>query len=217
MTSRPWVLLLGLVAMVILAGVVGKLASFLLSHEYHIPIRAPVGSADTTARDKGLADERAELEKQAREKPYEEAEYRAFPVVGSRVAIWIAAQLHLMFAAFVLAVPIFAFIIELIGWKTGDRRYDRLAYEFTKLLSVSFSLTATFGAFLTFMLIILYPKFATYLMSVFSPTFLPYVGLFLAEAFFSTASSRGCDRGCDRADGPTSGVENAPGHCLGAD
>ena len=107
-----------------------------------------------------------------------------FPVVGSRVAIWAVAQLHLLFAAFVLAVPIFAFIIEAIGYKTGDLRYDRLAHEFTKLLSVSFSLTATFGAFLTFMLIILYPKFTNYLMSVFSPTFLPYVLLFFAEAFF---------------------------------
>ena len=29
----------------------------------------------------------------------------------------------------------FAFIIELIGYCTGDKRYDRLAYEFTKLLS----------------------------------------------------------------------------------
>ena len=76
------------------------------------------------------------------------------------------------------------FIIEAIGYKTGDLRYDRLAYEFTKLLSVSFSLTATFGAFLTFMLIALYPKFTNYLMSVFSPTFLPYVLLFFAEAFF---------------------------------
>ena len=46
------------------------------------------------------------------------------------------AQLHLLFAAFVLAVPIFAFIIEVIGYKTGDERYDRLAHEFTKLLSV---------------------------------------------------------------------------------
>src|SRR5829696_789944 len=101
-------------------------------------------------------------------KPYEEAQYRAFPVVGSRVAIWAVAQLHLLFAAFVLAVPIFAFIVEVIGYKTGDIRYDRLAHEFTKLLSVSFSLTATFGAFLTFMLIILYPKFTNYLMSVFS-------------------------------------------------
>ena len=94
------------------------------------------------------------------------------------------AQLHLLFAAFVLAVPIFAFIVEAIGYKTGDLRYDRLAHEFTKLLSVSFSLTATFGAALTFMLIILYPKFTNYLMSVFSPTFLPYVLLFFAEAFF---------------------------------
>jgi len=119
-----------------------------------------------------------------RSKPYEEAEYRRFPVVGSRVAIWAVAQLHLLFAAFVLAVPIFAFIIEVIGYKTGDVRYDRLAYEFTKLLSVSFSLTATFGAFLTFMLIALYPKFTNYLMSVFSPTFLPYVLLFFFEAFF---------------------------------
>src|SRR5678815_4911250 len=84
----------------------------------------------------------------------------------------------------VLAVPIFALIIEAIGYKTGDMRYDRLAHEFTKLLSVSFSLTATFGACLTFMLIILYPKFTNYLMSVFSPTFLPYVLLFFFEAFF---------------------------------
>jgi cytochrome bd-type quinol oxidase subunit 1 len=117
-------------------------------------------------------------------KPYEEAEYRRFPVVGSRVAIWSVAQLHLLFAAFVLAVPLFAFIIEVIGYKTGDKRYDHLAYEFTKLLSVSFSMTATFGAFLTFMLIALYPKFTNYLMSVFSPTFLPYVLLFFFEAFF---------------------------------
>ncbi len=109
---------------------------------------------------------------------------RRFPVVGSRVAIWMVAQLHLLFAAFVLAVPIFAFIVEAIGYKTGDMRYDRLAHEFTKLLSVSFSLTATFGAALTFMLIILYPKFTNYMMSVFSPTFLPYVLLFFAEAFF---------------------------------
>src|SRR4026208_2161252 len=117
-------------------------------------------------------------------KPYEEAEYRQFPKIGSRVAIWAVAQLHLLFAAFVLAVPLFAFIIEVIGYKTGDPRYARLAYEFTKLLSVSFSLTATFGAALTFMLIVLYPKFTNYLMSVFSPTFLPYVLLFFFEAFF---------------------------------
>ncbi len=148
------------------------------------PAQAPAATATPTQGAQPSAAEKAEADKKAKSKPYEEATYRTFPVVGSRVAIWAVAQLHLLFAAFVLAVPIFAFIVEAIGYKTGDLRYDRLAHEFTKLLSVSFSLTATFGAFLTFMLIILYPKFTNYLMSVFSPTFLPYVLLFFAEAFF---------------------------------
>ena len=158
------------------------IATFLTNREYKEPYRAPAAVVDPTPRVEGLAAERAAAEAKAKATPYAEAEYRTFPVVGSRVAIWAVAQLHLLFAAFVLAVPIFAFIIEVIGYKTGDLRYDRLAYEFTKLLSVSFSLTATFGAFLTFMLIMLYPKFTNYLMSVFSPTFLPYVLLFFAEA-----------------------------------
>ena len=89
---------------------------------------------------RGWPTRRRRSEKADAAKPYVEAEYRTFPRVGSRVAIWIVAQLHLLFAAFVLAVPIFALIIEFIGYKTKDKRYDQLAYEFTKLLSVSFSL-----------------------------------------------------------------------------
>jgi len=146
--------------------------------------QAAAPTADQAAPAQSPPAGQAAAGQEAKSKPYEEATYRTFPVVGSRVAIWAVAQLHLLFAAFVLAVPIFAFIVEAIGYKTGDRRYDRLAYEFTKLLSVSFSLTAIFGAFLTFMLIALYPKFTNYLMSVFAPTFLPYVLLFFAEAFF---------------------------------
>ncbi|MDX1530721.1 MAG: cytochrome ubiquinol oxidase subunit I, partial [Rhodothermales bacterium] len=111
-------------------------------------------------------------------------EYRSFPLIGSRVAMWVVAQLHLMFAAFVLAVPMFALIIEFIGYKTGDQRYDDLAHEFTKLLSVSFSFTATLGALLTFMLIVLYPGLTDYLIKIFSWTFFPYVLLFFLEAIF---------------------------------
>ncbi len=114
--------------------------------------------------------------------------HKVFPIFGekvtSRVAIWVVAQLHLYLAAFVLAVPMFALIIEFIGYKTKDKKYDNLAHEFTKLLSVSFSLTATFGAILTFMLFILYPKFAQYLSSVFGPTFFFYLALFFGEAGF---------------------------------
>jgi cytochrome d ubiquinol oxidase subunit I len=184
--NRKLLVLLGLVAALVLFAAAVQTAPALVSRgEYNGPSRArPATLDDVTPAAEGPAAQQADAKTKAQDKPYEEAEYRRFPVVGSRVAIWAVAQLHLLFAAFVLAVPIFAFIIELIGYKTGDLRYDRLAYEFTKLLSVSFSLTATFGAFLTFMLIILYPKFTNYLMSVFSPTFLPYVLLFFAEAFF---------------------------------
>ena len=182
--NRKLLFVLGPVTGLVMFGAVLMVATFLTNREYKEPYRAPAAVVDPTPRAAGLEAERAAAEASARAKPYVEAEYRAFPVVGSRVAIWAVAQLHLLFAAFVLAVPIFAVLIEAIGYKTGDKRYDRLAYEFTKLLSVSFSLTATFGAFLTFMLIALYPKFTNYLMSVFSPTFLPYVLLFFLEAFF---------------------------------
>ena len=65
--------------------------------------------------------------------------YHAFPLIGSRVAVWIAAQVHLMFAAFVLGVPMFAVIVELVGILVGDRRYDDLAREFTKLVTLAAS------------------------------------------------------------------------------
>jgi cytochrome d ubiquinol oxidase subunit I len=183
--NRKLLILVGPVAGIVMFVAVVWIATLFVSHnEYRDAYRAPAATADTTPRAEGVAAEQAAAETKAKATPYAEAEYRTFPVVGSRVAIWAVAQLHLLFAAFVLAVPIFAFIVEAIGYKTGDLRYDRLAHEFTKLLSVSFSLTATFGAFLTFMLIALYPKFTNYLMSVFSPTFLPYVLLFFAEAFF---------------------------------
>src|SRR5215207_5991216 len=184
MKNRKLLVLLGPVLGLLMFAAAVKMASVLMSTEYKEPYGAPAASVDPTPRAEGAAADKADAEKKAQATPYVEAEYRRFPVVGSRVAIWMVAQLHLLFAAFVLAIPIFALIVEAIGYWTKDKRYDRLAHEFAKLLSVSFSLTATFGACLTFMLIILYPKFTNYMMSVFSPTFLPYVLLFFFEAFF---------------------------------
>ena len=128
-----------------LATTVG-IVRFVLSQEYRSPVRSD--AAQATPRVQAQQDAAAARAQADREKPYVEDTYRPFPVVGSRVAVWVLAQLHLLFAAFVLAVPIFALIIEFIGFLNGDKRYDELAHEFTKLLSVSFSLTATFGAFL---------------------------------------------------------------------
>ena len=190
--NRPGIFLIGIGVLAFVAVVVGAVrlaVTFDDELAFRPPIRADRAveadpDATWTPREQAIADREAEEAEANRTKPYVEAEYRAVPKIGSRVAIWIVAQLHLLFAAFVLAVPMFAVVIEAIGLKTGDKRYDAMAYEFTKLLSVSFSMTAAFGAGLTFMLIALYPKFTNYLMSVFSPTFLPYTLLFFAEAGF---------------------------------
>lgn len=110
-------------------------------------------------------------------------DYRSFPVLGSRVTVWVLAELHLLFAAFVLGVPMFVVVIEIIGAITKDAKYDRLAREFTNLLTLAFSLTATFGAVLLFALIGLYPKVMSYLTGVFAPTMYFYAFLFFGESF----------------------------------
>ena len=121
-------------------------------------------------------------------------EYRAFPWIGSRVAVWIAAEVHLMFAAFVLGVPMFAVIVELIGVLTCEERYDKMAHEFTKLLTVAMSTTAIWGGILLFLLILLYPRFMNYLSEVFFPTLWIYPLIFFLEAFTLYLYYYGWDR-----------------------
>jgi cytochrome bd ubiquinol oxidase subunit I len=112
-----------------------------------------------------------------------EPAYRHFPLLGSRLAVWAVAQLHLNFAAFILGCPIFAVIIEIIGWRTRDEKYDWLAHEFVKLTFAAFSTTALLGAFLLFLFVGYYPKFWAYMTSIFFPTYWVYALLFFAETF----------------------------------
>jgi cytochrome bd ubiquinol oxidase subunit I len=109
--------------------------------------------------------------------------YGEFPVIGARGAIWIAAQVHLMFAAFVLGVPMFAVVAEAIGIFAKDAKYDGLAKEFTRLLLVAYSATAIWGAILVFLLSTLYTKFWAYLTTIFGPSMWLYAGLFFFESF----------------------------------
>ena len=94
-------------------------------------------------------------------------EYRDIPYLGSRNVIWVVAQQHLLLAGFVLGVPLFAWICEIVGWKTNEPRYDKLAKEFTKLLTSAYATTALFGGILLFLLIGLYPKLMAYLTNIF--------------------------------------------------
>jgi cytochrome d ubiquinol oxidase subunit I len=121
-------------------------------------------------------------------------EYGHFPVVGARVAVWVAAQVHLMFAAFVLGVPMFAVVVEAVGIFGGDDRYDRLAREFTRLLLIAYSATAMWGAVLVFFLTTLYPRFWTHLSEIFEVSMWIYVGLFFIESFTLYLYYYGWDR-----------------------
>ena len=114
---------------------------------------------------------------------YTPREYGDFPLIGSRAAVWIAAQLHLFFAAFVLGVPMFAVVAELIGMVNKEERFDKLAKEFTRLLLISYSATAIWGAILVFALITLYPRVWGYLAEIFAPSMWVYVGVFFFESF----------------------------------
>ncbi len=121
-------------------------------------------------------------------------EYGNFPVIGSRAAIWVAAQLHLMFAAFVLGVPMFAVVMEAIGIFTKEERYDRLSKEFTRLLLIAYSATAMWGAVLVFFLTTLYPRFWAHLAEIFEVSMWIYVGLFFIESFTLYLYYYGWDR-----------------------
>src|SRR3972149_6264469 len=102
--------------------------------------------------------------------------------MNGRIAVWFAAQMHLWFAAFVLAVPIFVLILEALGMVRDDRRYDRVAYEFIRVSITAYSITAITGGGLLFSLLVFYPDLMKYLASVFGPTMLLYAMLFFVES-----------------------------------
>ena len=113
------------------------------------------------------------------------ADYRPFPVIGSRVLVWCLAQGHLLFAAFVLGVPIFALIAEVLGVVLKNERYDGLAKNFTRLLAMSYTITAATGALLLVALVGLYPRFMAHMGKVFDPTWGFYVAVIFGEALFA--------------------------------
>ncbi|HBO83502.1 MAG: hypothetical protein A2073_05470 [Deltaproteobacteria bacterium GWC2_42_11] len=113
----------------------------------------------------------------------EENVYRQFMGLDSRKLVWFLAQMHLYFGAFVLGVPLFAVIIEIVGWRSKDKRFDKLAYEFTSLLSVAYATTAAFGGLMAFALFTLYPTFMGYMAGLFKDVLFLYALLFFGETF----------------------------------
>ena len=111
-----------------------------------------------------------------------ETDYPQIAGVNARVVVWLVAQLHLWFAALVLAVPIFVLIIEGIGMATRDERYDKMAYEFIKVSITAYSLTAILGGLLIITLFVFYPHLMQFLSNIFKESMFYYALLFFVES-----------------------------------
>jgi cytochrome bd-type quinol oxidase subunit 1 len=105
-----------------------------------------------------------------------------FPIGGNRAAVWVVAQLHILFAAFILGAPIFVVVSEILGWKNQDGRYERLAKEVTKVTVILYSMTALTGGLFIFVLLATYPQLTAWLINHFFAVFaVIYPLLFIAE------------------------------------
>lgn len=105
-----------------------------------------------------------------------------FPYAGNRTGVWFVAQLHILFAAFILGAPIFAVVSEWLGYRNNDPKYDRLAKEVTKVTVILYSMTALTGGLFIFVLLATYPEFTTWLIQHFFLVFaVIYPLLFIAE------------------------------------
>src|SRR5437773_11338484 len=88
-----------------------------------------------------------------------------FPYTGNRTAVWIVAQLHILFAAFILGAPTSVVISGWTGYRNQEPRYDRLAKEVTKVTVILYSMTALTGGLFIFLLLATYPQFTTWLIN----------------------------------------------------
>jgi cytochrome d ubiquinol oxidase subunit I len=121
-----------------------------------------------------------------------------FPYAGNRTAVWVVANLHILFAAFILGAPIFVVVAEWLGYKNNDPKYDRLAKEVIKVTVILYSMTALTGGLFLFVLLGTYPVFSTWLIQHFFLVFaVIYPLLFILETvilytyFYSWDSMKG--------------------------
>lgn len=120
--------------------------------------------------------------------------YQGGGVPNHRLIVWLLAQTHLWFAAFVLAVPIFVLCLEFAGHIKKDGRYDRVAYEFMRVSTTAYSLTAITGVAFAVALFLFYPGLMGYMGKIFKLAYFVYILLFVLENAFLYAYYYGWER-----------------------
>lgn len=114
------------------------------------------------------------------------ADYPRYGNLNNRLAIWVITQQHTYFGGFVLSLPIFCLILEVMGLMSRDRlsaaRYDRLAHDFLRISLIAFAVSSLLGVGMVTAFALLYPTFLTYIAGVFKSMMWIYAVVFLAES-----------------------------------
>ena len=112
--------------------------------------------------------------------------YPHWQLLDNRVFIWIVTQQHTYFGGFVLALPLFALLLELLGVSRHDpqvaKRYDDLGRDILRVGVLSLSVTALLGSLMLGAFIALYPGFMAYMGSTFRNMMPFYAAVFVGEA-----------------------------------
>ena len=115
-----------------------------------------------------------------------ETTYPRYGALDNRLIVWFVTQQHTYFGGFVLALPIFCLLIEVLGLMMRDRdvatQYDRVARDFLQVSLLAFSMTAIAGVVMLGLFISLYPSFMGYMGATFRPMMPIYAVVFLGEA-----------------------------------
>jgi len=112
--------------------------------------------------------------------------YPNIPFVNNRVLVWVVTQQHTYFGGFVLALPLFTMLLELLGLTRRNpdsaRRYDGLARDILRVALLALSMTAVLGTGMLGAFITLYPGFMSYMGTTFKSMMPLYAAVFVGES-----------------------------------
>ena len=116
-----------------------------------------------------------------------ESVYPQWRLVDNRILIWVVTQQHTYFGGFVLALPLFALLLEFFALSRREpdamKRYDDLARDILRVGVLSLSVTALLGSAMLLGFVTLYPGFMNYMGATFKNLMPAYATVFLGESF----------------------------------
>jgi hypothetical protein len=115
-----------------------------------------------------------------------ESVYPQWRLLDNRILIWMVTQQHTYFGGFVLALPLFALLLELLARSRRDpeaaKHFDDLARDILRVGVLSMSVTALLGSVMLVGFVTFYPGFMNYMGTTFKDLMPAYATVFLGES-----------------------------------